>query len=259
MGLFSILKNMLNSKPVYMGQYLFTKGDRRITFQEMIHVAGEDLYKNINNDIKEFLNTYENGKIYLEGIHGDNKYLHLNNKKMMGIFGIKEPVDNTVLFLKKYYYNLAYITGLEVQQENNYLNNIANDKRVKADITHEELWGLIKDLPESKKKTDILLENKKEIEKAKGSKLLCWITKKVLRSAALSRNSWGSFKKTEALQLFHKVILNERNKVLLDMLNTSSDKDIFVTYGAAHFEEIKENLISQGYHCKLIKNLDIGF
>jgi len=70
-------------RTVSLDTLVFKNNDGRIVvLQAMSHVAPEDFYTHVNNNIKSFLNTHNDGKIFLEGIYNDNED-DINNKEFV--------------------------------------------------------------------------------------------------------------------------------------------------------------------------------
>lgn len=146
-------------RSVSLDTLVFKNNDGRIVvLQAMSHVAPEDFYTHVNNNIKSFLNTHNDGKIFLEGIYNDNED-DINNKefvqKLKKIVGEVIPVDDETGF-DGYYKSLADTLGWAMESDDNYLKDIPKDSLVKADITAQELIKLydnkINDSKEPKEK-----------------------------------------------------------------------------------------------------------
>jgi hypothetical protein len=252
-----VIKSMLGKKAA-LTQYVFKKNDQEIYFQEMVHVADKKVYEQVNQEIKNFLNLHPEGKIYLEGIHGDEEDGKVLNDKLMSIIGVKQPEGAYYLFLKELYKTIAYVTRLQAQDNTNYLKNIPEDKWVKADMTFKELYEQIKHSEETP------IEKRSEFDpKASTYDLLhkLWfpgfLFKHVLRAVALKKREISLFSPDlPALKDVGKVILHDRNQIILNFIKNSSDKKIFLTYGAAHLKEVKELLIQEGYTFKTVKDIE---
>lgn len=252
-----VIKSMLGKK-AELTQYVFKKNDQEIYFQEMVHVADKKVYSQVNQEIKQFLNTYPEGKIYLEGIHGPEEDGKLLNDKFMSIIGVKQPEGAYYLFLKELYKTIAYVTRLQAQDNSNYLKDIPEEKWVKADMTFKELYEEIKHSEETP------LEKRSEFNpKASTYDLLykLWfpgfLLKHILRAVALKKREISLFSPDlPAFKDVGKVILHDRNKIILNFIKNSPDKKIFLTYGAAHLKEVKELLINEGYSFSTIKHID---
>lgn len=251
-----MLKSILGKK-AYLSQYKFQKNDQVIYFQEMVHIAPSKVYEDVNKSIKTFLQTYPEGKIYLEGIHGDEKDSQALNDKLMKVVGVKQPEGKYYMFIKELYKSIALITDLQAQDDKNYLKDIPEEKKVKADMSFTELYDKIKNCEESEeaKRVEFNPESEK-VKELKQSKLLSFLLRHLLcaillkkRDASLFNGEVGPFKEVG------KIILNDRNQVILNFIKTSQDKQIFLTYGAAHLKEVKELLIKDGYSFESVKEI----
>ena len=228
-------------RTVSLDTLVFKNNDGRIVvLQAMSHVAPEDFYTHVNSNIKSFLNTHDDGKIFLEGIHNGNEDDLNNNKefvqKLKEVVGEVIPVDDETGF-DGYYKSLADTLGWAMESDNNYLKDIPKDSLVKADITAQELIKLydnkINDSKEPKEKP-LAQDKLNDITKDKNivsslfNKLI--VKRSVLQGIINAQHNNSTLDNNETI---NDIVLDARNSHLINMIEKSSS-DVFVTYGAAH-------------------------
>ena len=228
-------------RTVSLDTLVFKNNDGRIVvLQAMSHVAPEDFYTHVNSNIKSFLNTHDDGKIFLEGIHNGNEDDLNNNKefvqKLKEVVGEVIPFDDETGF-DGYYKSLADTLGWAMESDDNYLKDIPKDSLVKADITAQELIKLydnkINDSKEPKEKP-LAQDKLNDITKDKNivsslfNKLI--VKRSVLQGIINAQHNNSTLDNNETI---NDIVLDARNSHLINMIEKSSS-DVFVTYGAAH-------------------------
>lgn len=227
-------------RSVLLDTLVFKNNDgKTVVLQAMSHVAPEDFYTHVNSNIKTFLNTHNDGKIFLEGIHNENED-DINDKefvqKLKEVVGEVIPVDDETGF-DGYYKSLADTLGWAMESDDNYLKDIPKDSLVKADITAQELIKLydnkINDSKEPKEKP-LAQDKLNDITKDKNivsslfNKLI--VKRSVLQGIINAQHNNSTLDNNETI---NDIVLDARNSHLINMIEKSSS-DVFVTYGAAH-------------------------
>ena len=248
-------------RTVSLDTLVFKNNDGRIVvLQAMSHVAPEDFYTHVNSNIKSFLNTHDDGKIFLEGVHNGNEDdLNNNNKefvqKLKNIIGEIMPIDETGL--DSYYQSISDTLGWAMQSDENYLKDIPKDSLVKADITAQELIKLYdnkdigtNDIKDPKNKQ--LSQNKlNDINKDKNI-ISSLFNQLIVKRSVLQGiiNAQHSNSKLCDDYTSNDIVLDARNSHLINMIEKSIS-DVFVTYGAAHLYcgdvPLIETLKNRGY------------
>lgn len=249
-----MIKALISGQRAYLQQHLFEKDQRQIIIQEMVHIGSEKMYEDINASICEYLQTYPDAKVYLEGIYGNKADSEKLNIKMMGILGVRQSKDMNTLFLKSLYKGLAYVAGLSVQDNDNYLKNVPKASQVKADVTFGEMYEWIKDIPEATVKIDFSMEEA-ALELAKKLKFPGFMLRQILRATLLNKDGLDKQKGTLGMIQLQRVILQQRNEFLINKLLRARTKNVFVTYGAAHLKEVKQALIEKGFTHRVVKEI----
>lgn len=254
MKILKFIKLLLPSKQAYLNQYEFKNGDKSITLQEMIHVAPEDVYESINEEIKSFIKENPEGRIYLEGVYGAVEDCKKLNKKMSQIMNIEVSDVPDNLFIKQIYHIISRVTGWQLQAKENYLKDVAESCMVKADMTYAEMLSHLKHIKPGKGKKTELSVDEKTLDMVIKMRLPGMLLRKLLLSVAANPNKAAESEIGDIMP----IILDKRNAKLLEIIVANGDKDIFVTYGAAHSFGLKKDLQDLGYTCELKKKVKLG-
>ena len=224
----------------------------------MMHIAPDEFYQHVNTNIKSFLYTYPDGKVFLEGVYNIEDDSE-SKEQMQQILSGSLPLEKDVE-LKDLYQAFAKFLGWNMQSAENYLNGVSDDVLVKADISSQEFVRLY-NAQKSDKISEMATQNQKRWGKALGafldkqenkitqkdleevvknkdnlnSRILKPIIKKGLKTAIASAQSGSDILKELNIRdpLLSSIIIDTRNNRLIDMIE-KADTDIFVTYGAAH-------------------------
>lgn len=234
------------------------KDGKFITLQSMMHIAPAEFYRHVNTNIKSFLYTHPNGKVFLEGVY--NIEDDLESKEQMqqilsGSLFLEKDVE-----LKDLYQAFAKFLGWDMQSAENYLNGIPDNVLVKADISSQEFvrlynaqksdkadektaqnnkrWGEALRALLDKKENKVTQKDLEEIVQNKdnfSSRIVKPIIKKGLKTAIASAQANQDILKELSIRdpILSSIIIDTRNNRLIDMIE-QADTDIFVTYGAAH-------------------------
>lgn len=257
MSKLSLLCNLF--KPASLDTVLLKRKDGKfVTLQAMMHIAPAEFYKHVNTNIKSFLYSHPEGRVFLEGVYnieGDLESKEQMQQILSGSLFLEKDVE-----LKDLYQAFAKFLDWETQSKENYLDAIPDDVLVKADISSQEFVRLYnaqksdKDEQNSntnenklgktlsgildKKNTKITQKDLEEIVQNKNNlsaRILKPIIKKGLKTAIASAQDNQDILKELSIRdpILSSIIIDTRNNRLIDMIE-QSDTDIFVTYGAAH-------------------------
>lgn len=256
MSKLSLLCNLF--KPASLDTVLLKRKDGKfITLQAMMHIAPAEFYQHVNTNIKSFLYTHPNGKVFLEGVYnieGDIESKEQMQQILSGSLFLEKDVE-----LKDLYRAFAKFLGWNMQDAENYLNGVPDYVLVTADISSQEFVRLYN--AQSDKVDETTVKNKKrwsealkafldkkenkitqkdleEIVQNKdnlNARILKPIIKKGLKTAISSAQSGSDILKELSVRdpLLSSIIIDTRNNRLIDMIE-QAETDIFVTYGAAH-------------------------
>lgn len=256
MSKLSLLCNLF--KPASLDTVLLKRKDGKlVTLQAMMHIAPAEFYQHVNTNIKSFLYTNPNGKVFLEGVYnieGDIESKEQMQQILSGSLFLEKDVE-----LKDLYQAFAKFLGWNMQDAENYLNGIPNDVLIKADISSQEFvrlynaqsdkideatvknkkrWGEALKAFLDKKENKVTQKDLEEIVQNKdnfSSRIVKPIIKKGLKTAIASAQSGSDILKELSVRdpLLSSIIIDTRNNRLIDMIE-QAETDIFVTYGAAH-------------------------
>ena len=256
MSKLSLLCNLF--KPASLDTVLLKRKDGKfITLQAMMHIAPAEFYQHVNTNIKSFLYTNPNGKVFLEGVYnieGDIESKEQMQQILSGSLFLEKDVE-----LKDLYQAFAKFLGWNMQDAENYLNGIPDDVLVKADISSQEFvrlynaqsdkvdeatvknkkrWGEALKTFLDEKENKVTQKDLEEIVQNKdnlNARIIKPIIKKGLKTAIASAQSGSDILKELSVRdpLLSSIIIDTRNNRLIDMIE-QTETDIFVTYGAAH-------------------------
>lgn len=256
MSKLSLLCNLF--KPASLDTVLLKRKDGKlVTLQAMMHIAPAEFYQHVNTNIKSFLYTHPNGKVFLEGVYnidGDLESKEQMQQILSGSLFLEKDVE-----LKDLYQAFAKFLGWNMQDAENYLNGIPDDVLVKADISSQEFvrlynaqsdkvneatvknkkrWGEALKAFLDKKENKVTQKDLEEIVQNKdnlNARIIKPIIKKGLKTAIASAQSGSDILKELSVRdpLLSSIIIDTRNNRLIDMIE-QAETDIFVTYGAAH-------------------------
>lgn len=210
--------------------YKFTNNSKTIIFQEMVHFGEDSYFMSVNEDItnyknKDYVYFYELINVESE----EDKALMISN------LGLTENVFKTI----------ADSTKLDSQH--NHMN-IKNED-VNADITAKQLNDNF-----SKENHDnkVLVEANKIVNDVFSkfsfdSQLSTFISRNIMK-LGLIINKYFSVQDPTV----NKVIIEQRNDVLLSMIKESSNDKIYVQYGQLHFNDFSDKMLSAGYTFEII-------
>lgn len=233
-------------KPLTIEQITLSNWEKTVVFQKMIHIAKPNYYESIAQEVE---NYKKNGFVYyFEWVKG----------------WTEENMDNFndalwIEFDPDLYDNLSKLYGL-VPQDNSIFMNIINEKDYNIDMNIDEIIWEYKQLKQEKNITkkysppiDINSEiintltelNSRQLEVLQLMNLtvLTTLTKNEDFLEIVQNNFWN--------ELLFQVILEGRNKVIVDTIIQSDDKNIFATYWALHFKWVLELLQKQDPNWKI--------
>lgn len=208
---------------------------KTVVLQGMGHIAPNKFFTQVNTNIKEFLKTHPNGKVFTEGVKV-NKETNLNqvNNAVSDFIPLNNDVD-----LIYYYRSIAKFTGMQYESDSDYLNDISKDVLINADLSSDDFLKVYNEQKSIKGKQKSGSNNtmtKKEIDDMVENKdsLLAYF-KKLSYKASFKNilSSTQEAKCNNSNELMISVLLDERNRNVINMIE-KEPSDIFVTYGSAH-------------------------
>ena len=208
---------------------------KTVVLQGMGHIAPNKFFTQVNTNIKEFLKTHPNGKVFTEGVKV-NKETNLNqvNNAVSDFIPLNNDVD-----LIYYYRSIAKFTGMQYESDSDYLNDISKDVLINADLSSDDflkVYNEQKSIKGEQKSGSNNTMTKKEIDDMVENKdsLLAYF-KKLSYKASFKNilSSTQEAKCNNSNELMISVLLDKRNRNVINMIE-KEPSDIFVTYGSAH-------------------------
>lgn len=237
----------LEYKPLNLEQVTISNGEKTVVFQKMIHIAKPDYYESIAQEIEEYKNDWY--VYYFEWVRW---WEQENIDKFNQALWIEFDAD--------LYGNLAKLYNL-VPQDNTQFLNIENTKDINVDMNIDEIIQAYEKSKESQNITQQYtppVDVNSEIITAlwelnpRQLKILQFVNLAFL--SALTKNetvlSWlqNSFWN----EILFNIILEWRNKVVIQKIINSEDKNIFATYWALHFDGILKWLQEHNSNWKIV-------
>lgn len=208
---------------------------KTVVLQGMAHIAPNNFFTQVNINIKDFLKTNPNGKVFTEGVQV-NKETNLNqvNNAVSDFIPLNNDVD-----LIYYYRSIAKFTGMQYESDSDYLNDISKDVLVNADLSGDsflKVYSEQKSIKGEQKSGSNNTMTKKEIDDMVENKDSLFAYFKKLSYKASFKNILSNTQEAKcnnSNELMTSVLLDERNRNLINMIE-KEPADIFVTYGSAH-------------------------
>lgn len=215
--------------------YKLTKDNKTIIFQEMVHFGSDEYFKEINTEIAKYKG--DNYKYYYELIKVESEE---DKKEMINNLGLSENIFATI----------SKSTKLESQHS--YMN--IRDEDINADITAKQLNDNFKKVNHN---NSTLIEANKLVNnvfsKVNFESELSTIVSKNIMKLGLFINDYFNIQ-DESLT---KVIIEQRNDVLISMIKNNGDNKIYVQYGKLHFKDFSNKMEANGYEIKLIDSKEV--
>lgn len=231
--LWSFWYYQLIHKPLNLEQITISNWDKTVVFQKMIHIAKSDYYSDIASDIENHKN---NGYVYYfewvkwwtdESINTFNKALWIE-------------------FDLNLYDNLSKLYWLVPQNNLDFLN-IINTQDYNIDMNIDEIISEYESLKVSK---NIVKEYEPPIDinteiintlselSSRQLEVLQFVNLTFLTTLTKNEEFLQSIQNSFWNQLLFEIILEWRNKIVVEKIINSEDKKIFATYWALHFDGI---------------------
>jgi len=238
--------------PAQMPQHTLTNGDRTVIFQTMSHVASPNFYTWVQKSISK---AKKNGFVlFFEGV---KPWTPENKEAFDEALWINLSGDS--------YEILAHLYGLEAQDNNSFLW-IENNKDYNIDLNLDEIMNIYSKIPQeqvtlswSGEVSPSVYDVSEELLKSLSS-----LSKREVMLMRYFNQSLMNFMikhpkvQETMLTLLKKediftVILDDRNKHLVQNISLSKEKDIFVIYGLMHFDWVFKMLQELDSNWKIIK------
>lgn len=225
----------------YIEKYVLTNGDKIIVFQGMIHIGLQSYYKEVGEEINEYRNS--GYKIYKECFKSDQNLLEKDDQKYLDAVEQYNKNKNLTIRLMKQHkfftdskYALQAYALIPYTVYDDECADLNEDTVNKLKTKLAENYDIKKD--ELKKIDDydehlgiFAILNRYE------SVFICianlFNSKVAFLFFTIMENVFSYFDKSFVLH--SQIIMDARNKNLVDTLINNPNKNIYVSYGNAHF------------------------
>lgn len=229
-------------EPALLPEFTISNWDKTVVFQWMAHIWSDQFYKNIAQNVSNYKKQWY--VLFYEWVRPWNKE---NSEKLNKLMWVE--------FNKKTYVNLSKIYWLRAQNNQEFLN-LVNDKDYNVDVSMDEIITDYekKYWPVKDKKTLLNSKNTNPIKVDSAvEEIINNITPRELEILkAINRAMMNMIVKSEWLQEailqwtqqkdFFDIILNWRNKIIVNSINKSKDKKIVILYWLMHFNWVWSTL-----------------
>jgi len=234
-------------QPLNLEQTTISNGEKTVVFQKMIHIAKPDYYNSIASELKKYKQDWF--VYYFEWVRWwTEQSVETFNKALW------------IEFDPDLYDNLSKLYWL-VPQDNSQFLNILNNKDYNIDMNIDEIISEYENLKIEKniiKEYEPPIDVNTEIIKtlaelsSRQLELLQYINLTFLTILTKNEEFLQSIQNSFWNQLLFEIILEWRNKVVIEEIINSEDKNIFATYWALHFDGILQWLQEKDNNWKII-------
>lgn len=235
---FSITSYLLNE--VYkakMPEYTISNWEKIVKFQAMVHIWSQNFYDNIENNIREFKKNW--WVLFFEWVKpGTEENMEKFNQAMW------------INFDEDLYKNFSKLYWVTFQDNNQFLW-LENELDFNIDLSVDDIIKLYKEknIENNKQKNYwVPIDANKEILDTlsnlneKELKILVYLNQAILNMIIWSESTqWFLSDNFTNKELF-EVILDERNKILVNEIQKSEYKKIYITYWLLHFKWVLKEL-----------------
>lgn len=239
LGIFVYYNNYINPAP--MPQYAISNWKKIVIFQSMSHIANKNFYENVKNNIKEF--KEKSWVLFYE-------WVKIENQESLDKFNQALGFE----FWHDLYYYMSKLFDW-VAQDNNEFLWIVNNLDFNVDLSMDEVMKIYEEKNMQSNSWVLnsweILDVKQKIDyqfdalKPKEKKILVEINKSFFNLVIRNDSKVRELLKSSLNWDLSSVILDERNKNLVENINSSEYNKIFIIYWALHFDWVykllKEN------------------
>ncbi|MDD2566016.1 MAG: hypothetical protein PHZ26_03670 [Candidatus Gracilibacteria bacterium] len=234
-GSFIYYENYL--EPALLPEFTLSNGQKTVVFQGMAHIGSENFYTKIKNNIIE--NKKAGFVLFYEGVKLGKKE---NMDKFDRLIGFE--------FNKKTYSNLSKMYGLSAQNNQDFLN-LVNSKDYNTDVSmdtiiakYEKKHGTItKDkvynkISQTPLKMDDIINQTVNLMTPKELEVLIQVNRAIMNFIIKNENVRDMLLESSGQGNLFDIILDDRNAIIVDAINTSKENKIHILYGLMHFNGV---------------------
>ncbi|MDD2907950.1 MAG: hypothetical protein PHH98_04885 [Candidatus Gracilibacteria bacterium] len=231
-----------------MPEYTISNGEKTVKFQAMVHIGSESFYNQVKENLKKY--KEEGGVYFFEGVKPGTQE---NMSAFNDAIGIEFDTD--------LYENFSKLYGVTFQDTESFLG-IVNDLDFNVDVDIDEIIRLYKEkntIEENNKPYSPPIDANKEILNTLSNlnerelKILVYLNQAILNLIIGSDSLQGTLSENFNNKNLFDVILNGRNKVIVDEIQKSEYKKIYITYGLLHFKGVLAGLQEQDPRWQIIE------
>ena len=231
-----------------MPEYTISNWEKTVKFQAMVHIWSKKYYEEVINNLKTFK---ENWWVYFF------EWVKTGSEENMQAFNNAIWVE----FDQDLYKNFSKLYWVTFQDTSLFLG-LVNNLDFNVDLSVDEIIKLYEEKNIQKnieKKYNTPIDANKEILKTLSTlnerelKILVYLNQAILNLIIGSDDvQWMLSNKFTNKELF-EVILDERNKILVNEIQKSEYDKIYITYWLLHFKWVLEELKKQDPKWKIIE------
>lgn len=240
LGSFMYYQNSIS--PAQMPQYTLSNGEQTIVFQAMSHIASESFYQKVARDLRGY--KQDGYVLYYEGVKPGSEE---NSNDFNAALGIN--------FEPWLYENFSKLYGVVAQDNSDFLN-LENNLDYNIDINIDEIMGIYRKKISEKNDLNsksflqswevqdvnsLLLEQLAQLNE-KQLQVLRYINQSLLNFMIKQEDLRNLIVEKVANKDLFSVILDERNKHIVQEIESRWDEKIFIMYGLMHFQWVLELL-----------------
>jgi len=245
---FAYYQNILY--PAKMPQFTISNWEKIVVFQAMSHIASPSFYKQVKDEIIKYKKDWY--VYFYEWVKPGSEE---NMQDFNEAIGIKFDKDLYKNFSKLYWV---------VNQDNSLFLWLVNDKDYNVDLSLDEIMKLYNNQIQEKKveKKELpkeVIDINKEVVNSlaklnpKELNIIRFVNKALLNLIMKNDNIQNSIMNNFSNKTLFDVILEERNKNIVENIYSNPADKIFITYWLMHFNWVLELLKQKDSKWKIVK------
>lgn len=232
--------------------YTLSNGDKTVVFQSMTHIGLPSFYQKVGEEMTEYRN--DGYSIFLEGIgHTDDKKLRKGDPKYDDVVQqYTKLVDSNRLPYAKKVLNTKYVMQYEAMPfyyayDDSYIDFTTDELKASIEESLKQKKGNESDKEKIKELYSDTLGNHQDAYKKlledESSFILASNLDDFFLFTLIDDKIMPKVREfTNNPDLDVDVTMTARNKKISDAINSSVNKNIYIVYGARHFDGILKNL-----------------
>lgn len=232
--------------------YTLTNGDKTVVFQNMTHIGLPSFYQEVGEEMNDYRN--KGYAIFLEGIgHTDDKKIRKGDPQYDKVVQkYKELVEKNRITYAKKVLNNKYVMQYDAMPfyyayDDSYIDFTTDELKASIEESLRQKKGDYNEKEKIKEIYSDTLGNHQEAYKKlledESSFILASNLDDFFLFTLIDDTIMPQVRKiTNNPNLDVDVTMTARNKKISDAINSSENKNIYIVYGARHFDGVLENL-----------------